>query len=102
MPDNQREGGIEAFLGDLAVSDEQRPVFLHARAATQALIDSGHRAFPFATRLKAELRAFLAWQEEPGCTYGVAVQRRYFDANAEAASAFADWFRRLYGSPESL
>ena len=99
MPDNRREGGIEAFLADLAGADN--PVLRHARASTQALIDAGQGRFTDAKRPKAELRAFLAWQDEPGCAYGVAIRRHYFDGDPTASRSFVDWFSRVYGSPPS-
>ena len=97
MPDNVREGGIEAFLTDLAGAND--PVLRHARASTQSLIDAGDARFTETKRAKAEVRAFLAWQDEPGCRYGVAIRRHYFDGNLAAAQAFVAWFTRLYGSP---
>lgn len=97
MPDNRREGGIEAFLADLAGTGD--PVFHHAQNSTQELIDMGHAKFTDAKRAKVEVRAFLAWQDEPGCRYGVAIRRRYFDGNPTAAQAFINWFTRLFGPP---
>ena len=97
MPDNRREGGIEAFLADLAGADN--PVLRHARASTQSLIDAYPDIIPKSKRKKAELRAFLAWQKEPGCAYGVAIRKRYFDGDPTAAQAFVAWFARVYGPP---
>ena len=51
--------------------------------------------FPDSRRDKAVLRTWLAWQEEPGLPYGLAVSRHYFQ-DTSLARRFAGWFRRLF------
>ena len=94
MPDNQREGSLEDFLRDL-VSHED-PLINHAEAATDTAKTDFGASFRPQYRSKAVLHAWLAWQEEPGKPYGVAMQARYFDHDAQVAEAFVAWFKRLY------
>ena len=96
MPDNKRPGAIEEFL--LALIDPADPLLDHSeRAAAEALALGA--AFPESTRKKAELRAWLAWQENPGFPYGRALARDYFDSDRSAADPFVDWFTRLFRRP---
>lgn len=92
MPDNRRPGALEAFLQDLMdVSDPLRPI---AERSTDDARRAGAQ-FPDSRRDKAVLRTWLAWQEEPGLPYGLAVSRRYFQDTA-LVDGFAGWFRRLF------
>ena len=63
MPDNRRRGAIEEFLLDLIRPND--PLLEHAARATERASALG-AAFPETARRKAELRAWLAWQESPG------------------------------------
>ena len=99
MPDNrqegeQGEGTLERFLETLIHDGD--PQLLHAREATRRA-KSEHRA-RYADRdvKKAELHAWLAWQEEPGLPYGTAIRARYFRHDSPAARSFVDWFRRVF------
>lgn len=96
MPDNQSPGIIEDFLvGLIAEGDELVP---RARMAVRA-IPLELRRFPEERVPKAELHTWLAWQEEPGTTSGVAIRRRYLDATRPAGERFVAWLRRLFEIP---
>ncbi len=99
MPNNRREGGIEAFLADLAGTSDL--VWTYAKACTRKLIEDGNNRFTLARQSKAEIRSFLAWQEDPGCSCGVAMSKKYFDGNSPNSRAFVDWFSKLFGAPNS-
>jgi hypothetical protein len=45
---------------------------------------------------KAELHAWLAWQEDPGLPFGAAIQRKVFSSESASAMAFLGWFNRLF------
>lgn len=92
MPDNRRPGALEAFLQDLM--DDNDPLRPIAERATDDAQRAGAQ-FPDSRRDKAVLRAWLAWQEEPGLPYGLAVRKHYFQDTA-LARRFADWFRRVF------
>ena len=100
MPDNCTQGALEQFLETLIADGD--PVFAHARQATTGAKGAGAR-FREGDEPKAALHTWLAWQEEPGRPYGVAVRAKYFGHDSQEARAFVDWFRRLYlvGRPTS-
>ena len=99
MPDNEQEGEhgegtLERFLETL-VSDAD-PLLPYAREATrQAKAEHGAKYGDVDVR-KAELHAWLAWQEEPGLPYGTAIKARYFRHDTPVATRFVAWFRRVF------
>lgn len=93
MPDNRRSGAIEEFLKDL-IADEDTLLQL-AENSTDRAKGTG-AAFSNAKRPKAVLRTWLAWQKDPGISYGFAINRRYFQHDSPAALAFVDWFKRVF------
>jgi hypothetical protein len=99
MPDNHHDGKLEDFLRDLIA--ECNPIISHAEQATDVAKNLGAR-FRDVDQIKATIHAWLAWQTEPGLPFGTAIRARYFGHNSQAAVAFVDWFRRLYGlQPQS-
>lgn len=97
MPDNQRDGNIETFLRELRTRDPEQDVRWElALAATGKLPEP--RAFVAKDLPKAELRTWLAWQREPGASYGLALALGCFDFDHAIARSFTAWLRRLYGS----
>ena len=93
MPDNRRSGAVEEFLQDLVDSNDQ--ILPIAIQSTNNAKQAG-ALFPDHKKGKATLRAWLAWQEEPGVPYGLAVSKHYFLHNAALAIAFVDWFQRVF------
>ncbi len=93
MPDNRREGALEDFLIDLINPTD--PLLAHARSATNQAQELG-AAFPVKATRKAELRAWLAWCEEPGLPYGSALRADYFRHDSSDAEAFLTWFSKLF------
>ena len=99
MPDNRQEGEhgegtLERFLEMLI--READPLMPHVREATrQAKTDHGAGYRDVDVR-KAELHAWLAWQEEPGLPYGTAIKARYFRHDGPVAERFVAWFRRVF------
>jgi hypothetical protein len=47
-------------------------------------------------RIKAEVRTWLAWQEEPGAPMGTAIRSSILAANSPAALLFLRWLRELF------
>lgn len=97
MPDNRRDGKLEDFLIDLIDSGDS--LIGHARAATSEAIRLG-ATFSEPDKIKAEVHAWLAWQDEPGKPFGQAMAARYFLHDAAVAARFVAWFKRLYGLAE--
>lgn len=93
MPNNGREGALEDFLIDLIHPTD--PLLSHARSATDQAQELG-AAFPVNATRKAELRAWLAWCEEPGLPYGTAIKAGYFPHDSPDSEVFVTWFRELF------
>ena len=93
IPNNRREGTLEDFLLDLIHPTD--PLLSHARSSTDQARGLG-AAFPANATRKAELRAWLAWCEEPGLPYGTAIKAGYFPHDSPDSKAFVAWFRELF------
>lgn len=93
MPDNQEQGQLEDFLGRLVPADNK--CWVHARETTRRAKELG-AGFPEKMFSKANVHAWLAWQESPGLPFGMAITAQYFRIDSVEAIAFVDWFRRLF------
>lgn len=93
MPDNQRSGALEEFLGDLVDADDT--LLPLAETSVTAARERG-ASFGQAQTRKAVLHTWLAWQERPGVPYGTAITAGFFGHDSPAALAFVEWFRRLF------
>ena len=97
MPDNQSVGYLETFLRYL-VPDSQLPLWQHAEhAVTEAIslgagCKDGHAP-------KANLYTWLAWQDPPGRSPGIALTQKVLDSNSGLAQPFVSWFKDLYQLP---
>lgn len=92
MPDNNNPGILEDFLKEL-VKDADK-LIPHAKSATDEAIKLG-AFFSNEAKPKAIIHAWLAWQEKPGCPFGIAIKSYYFDANAPSAKKFVEWVKKL-------
>ena len=93
-PDNRRTGAEDDFLQDLI--DEHDPLLRHAEDSASKAKQLGARYSDGDTG-KAVLHTWLAWQEEPGRPYGLAIKARYFGTESVAAQEFVAWFERVFG-----
>ena len=98
MPDNQRVGALEDFLKELI--EEKDPLLPHAVASTSQARTRG-ALFPDKSSDKAVLHTWLAWQEQPGRPYGMAIKLRYFRDDSETAKRFLTWFSRVFKNSDS-
>lgn len=92
MPDGNRPGAIETFLADLVPDG---PLKDHADEAVTRARELGAK-FADKDREKARLRTWLAWQKNPGATYGLAIDCGFLSTSSSAADNLVGWFRRLY------
>lgn len=92
MPDNEKPGILEDFLKSLVKNGDK--LILHAESATDDAIKLG-APFSKLAKPKAIIHAWLAWQEKPGCPFGIAIKSHYFDHAAPTAKKFVDWIRKL-------
>jgi hypothetical protein len=93
MPDNVRAGMLETLLLALRVGDQ--PLHDHARDATSQARILG-APFRDTHREKAELHAWLAWQDPPGRQLHDAVRARALLPAPPVTDAFVAWFRELF------
>lgn len=93
MPDNQRSGALEVFLKDLVDNNDS---LLPIAKNSTGLAKKHGALFPDSRNDKAVVRTWLAWQEEPGLPYGLAVSKHYFRHDTDIAVAFVRWFKRVF------
>ena len=93
MPDNVRAGMLETLL--LALRTGDRVLHDHACAATAQARGFG-APFREPHREKAELHAWLAWQDPPGRQLHDAVRAHALPLAPPVTDAFVAWFRQLF------
>jgi hypothetical protein len=97
MPDNASDGSIETFLRWL-IPDQHESTWRHAEESVRAA-----RALGCPCRdghvEKAYLYTWLAWQNPPGQSPGIAVAKKILDATNPRAASFVAWFSGLYQLP---
>jgi len=94
MPDNQSGGSLETFLRYL-VPDEQEPLWQHACDSVVIARKNG-AACRESHCDKANLYTWLAWQEPPGQSPGLALTQKILDPQSPHADPFVEWFKELY------
>jgi hypothetical protein len=98
MPDNQRPGALEDFLGKLVPTEDA--TWSYADEAVQKARGLGAPCLA-KDHGKSLLHTWLAWQEEPGLPFGAAMKAEVLRKDAGEALRFVGWFRRLFGSDET-
>ncbi len=94
MPDNTSEGDLETFLRFM-VPVEKEALWKQACDFVEAAIANGAECR--ASHIpKANLYSWLALQDPPGQSPGLALSRRILDPHAAYAQPFVSWFRQLY------
>ncbi len=92
MPTNQGDGIFEDFL--LALLPE--PALSHTRKIVLEAKELGIANYKPVHESKAIAHTYLAWQDEPGRPFGIAVKSQTFDVHHPNASAFVGWLRQLF------
>jgi hypothetical protein len=93
MPDNVRAGMLETLLLALRIGDQV--LHDHAKDATSQAKILG-APFRDSHREKAELHAWLAWQDPPGRQLHDAVRARKLPPAPQVTDPFVGWFRQLF------
>ncbi|MCK5524872.1 MAG: hypothetical protein KAI83_17230 [Thiomargarita sp.] len=92
MPNNQDTGMLEDFLKKLALPD--------TLATAQSCVKCAYRRkvtqFKKVHLSKAEIYTYLAWQDEPGKPFGIAITAHTLQPNTEIAYLFTNWLKRLF------
>jgi hypothetical protein len=94
MPDNASDGCMEVFLRYL-VPDTPKALWDHAVASVKLGRDLGAPCREVHLP-KAELFTWLAWQDPPGYSPGMALTRKILDPHSPHAAGFVHWIRSLY------
>lgn len=94
MPDNTIDKGmLENFVSFLVEPDDS---LWELAGNTLDQITDDQRPFPKDHRPKAHIHTWLAWQEEPGTPLGLAIRKKYLNAEAPHAQQLINWLRRLF------
>jgi hypothetical protein len=94
MPDNDSSGMLEHFISFLVPKGDT--LWERATAEVESIVRAGQNKFPVGHTMKAILRTWLAWQQDPGTSYGDAITKKYLDHNCKEGQIFFDWLRRLF------
>lgn len=94
MPDNENHRAIEDFFLALVDPDDKR--MNKAKATVSEVIESNLNLFSETTRSKADVHTWLAWQEEPGRSMGIAVKSGLLNLEHDLAKRFVGWFTRTF------
>lgn len=108
MPDCKTDGKkLEDLVSTLIPPDH--PLWPHSRECTESAAQifdesiwsdgiSGRKGKRYSNtdRIKAELHCWLAWQNEPGLTFGAAVNNRILGHDSAEALQFLKWVRTLF------
>ncbi len=93
MPDNSAPGMLEHFVSLLIPQDDR----LWPRAQQSVdQIPEAERLFRTQHSIKAHVRTWLAWQEEPGIPMGTAIKAGWLQADSAQVRRFLAWIRRLF------
>lgn len=97
MPDNSKIGTIESFLKCL-VPDESMALW---HFAEKCVNDANASGAPFSDKdmEKACLYTWLAWQDPPDQTLGIALKKKLLNPHCEITVPFVEWFKKLYDLP---
>ena len=94
MPDNQSPRAIEDLF--LQLISEENYHLQRAKTVVAELIAEGQNLFSKTSSNKAEAHTWLAWQEEPGKSMGLAIKSSWVNAEHPLAARFASWFSLLF------
>jgi hypothetical protein len=92
MPDNQRNGALEDFVGSMIASGDD--LWDKAQADVSS-IPGNMRRFRPTYLSKAQVHTWLAWQVEPGTRMGETFKKKYLDPNCPQAKIFVNWIIQL-------
>ena len=92
MPDNKLPGMMEDFV-TLLIPEEKNALLDQARHCVDE-IPSELLLCP--NRSKVLIHTWLAWQAIPGTSLGLAITKRYFNADGPHVTSLVSWLSRLF------
>lgn len=96
MPDNQEEGIIENFIRQLIHDQDQLQP--EVDSVINSLREKGLQLFTDVHRPKAFMRTWLAWQERPEMSFGVAISKKVLMTDSELCLRFVNWLNLLFNA----
>ena len=93
MPDNMTEGMLEDFIVKLV--PEEDPLISTAVTSVHN-IPKDHKKFSPLHLRKAEIHTWLAWQQDPGTPFGLAITKKYLDPDCPSSRSFVDWLEQTF------
>jgi len=96
MPDNQSNGYLEHFLENMLPPEGKEDLWEYIGKALKELQNQEFCEFEEKSFQKALVQTWLAWQKEPGLSYGTALSKGYFNPNAESVKPFLDWVENTF------
>lgn len=97
MPDNNLSGMLEDFVSFLGATDDV--LWALAEKCLDEVSGVNQRFIPN-HRIKAHIHTWLSWQQDPGTPLGLAITKRYFDADAPPAQRLVGWIRELFSAQQ--
>lgn len=96
MPDNSLPGMLEDFVSYLVPDGDEL-----WKKSSQAVenIPEQERKFIEAHSMKAKIHTWLAWQEDPGTPMGLAITKKYLNADAKSVIPFLSWLAGIFAQP---
>lgn len=94
MPDNGSAGILETFLRYL-IPDSQKECWEYAISSTETASSKG-ATYKKTHKDKACIHNWLAWQDEPGTTFGLALKAKILDPHGKYCAPFIGWLINLY------
>ncbi len=100
MPDNQSNGYLEHFLESMLPSEGKADLWGYIGTTLKDLQSQKFCEFEKKNFQKVLVRTWLAWQKEPGLSYGTALSKGYFNPNVEAMNPFLEWIASTFNLEE--
>jgi len=100
MPNNSDCGMLETFLQHLIRDSSKRLWEYTLECCEEAQRRGGRYKHPQHLD-KARIHTWLAWQDDPGRQLHQALIYEFLDPKCAYATAFVDWFCKLYALPRS-
>lgn len=94
MPDNQSNGALESFLTPFV---PQNDLWEYAGTVSTEAKNRHSARFASTHMAKARLHTWLAWCEQPGRPYGMAIECRDLDPSLNpSGEQFVSWLEHLF------
>jgi hypothetical protein len=94
MPDNIHTGAMEDFFLQLIPQDEYR--LKRARDIIKEMANEKLEWYKEKNRSKTEVHTWLAWQEDPGRSMGIAVKNNWVNTQHPLILDFFSWFEKTF------